>query len=204
MKPSNPTVLLCPRTTQDASGIEIPAMIRNSLLLTITVSMLALSSICRAQSPGVQTTREPTKTTLVTGLPGFKNDSNGSVAVEKGNLRFVSSKKAIEIPAPSIIDVVTGSDSQRAIRGKVGTLSMFGPYGSGRFLSLFRSNLDTLTIQYRDGDGGLHGVIFTMTVGKAELLKQQLIAQGARTAIATESSGSHETSKRSETTEQNP
>lgn len=204
MKLSNPTVLLRPRTTQDESGTEIPAMIRNSLWLTITFAMLALSPLCRAQSPGVQTTREPTKTTLVTGLPGFKDDSNGSLAVEKGNLQFVQSKNAIEIPAPSIIDVVTGSDSQRVIRGKVGTLSMFGPYGSGRFLSLFRSNLDTLTIQYRDDDGGLHGVIFTMVVGKAELLKQQLIAQGARTTIATESSGSPRTSKLSEATEQNP
>ena len=204
MKPSKPTVLLRPRTTQDQSSTEIPAMIRNSLWLTITFVMLALSPLCRAQSPGVQTTREPTKTTLVTGLPGFKDDSTGSLVVEMGNLQFVQSKNAIEIPAPLIIDVVIGSDSQRMIRGKVGTLSMFGPYGSGRFLSLFRSNLDTLTIQYRDGDGGLHGVIFTMMVGKAELLKQQLIAQGARTTIATESSGSHKTSKLSEATEQNP
>lgn len=204
MKLSNATVLLCPRTTQHASGIEIPAMVRNSLLLTITFAMLALSPLCLAQSPGVQTTREPTKATLVTGLPGFKDDSNGSLAVDKGNLQFVQSKNAIEIPAPSIIDIVTGSDTQRVIRGKVGTVSMFGPYGSGRFLSLFRSNLDTLTIQYRDGDGGLHGVIFTIVVGKAELLKQQLIAQGARTTIAAESSGSHKTSKLSEATEQNP
>ena len=204
MKSSNPTVLLRPRTTQDKSSTEIPAMIRNSLWLTITFAMLALSPLCRAQSPGVQTTREPTKTTLVTGLPGFKDDSTGSLVVEKGNLQFVQSKNAIEIPAPSIIDVVIGSDSQRVIRGKVGTVSMFGPYGSGRFLSLFRSNLDTLTIQYRDGDGGLHGVIFTMGVGKAELLKQQLIAQGARTTITTESSVRHKMSKPSEATEQNP
>ncbi len=204
MKLSDPTVPLCPRTTQDASGIEISAMIRNSLLLTMTFAMLALSPLGRAQSPGVPTISEPTKTTLVTGLSGFKDDSNGTLAVEKGNLQFVHSKNAIEIPASSIIDVVTGSDTQRVIHGKVGTLSMFGPYGSGRFLSLFRSNLDTLTIQYRDGDGGLHGVIFTMAVAKAELLKQQLVAQGARTIVANESSGSPKTSKLGETTEQNP
>ena len=204
MKPSNPTVLLRPRTTQDASGTEAPATIRNSLLLTITFAMLVLAPLCRAQSPDVPTTWQPTKTTLVTGLPSFKDDSNGSLVVEKGNLQFVHSKKATEIPASSIIDVVTGSDSQRVIRGKIGTVSMFGPYGSGRFLSLFRSKLDTLTIQYRDGDGGLHGVIFSMAVGKAELLKQELIAQGARPTIPTESSGSHETSKLSETTEQKP
>jgi hypothetical protein len=195
MKASNPTAPLRPRMTRDASGIEISAMIRKSILLTFTFAMLALSPLCRAQS-------QP-KTTLVTGLPGFKDGSNGSLTAEKGNLQFVHSKNAIEIPASSITDVVTGSDSQRVIRGIAGTVSMFGPYGSGRFLSLFRSKLDTLTIQYRDGNGGLHGVIFTMVVGKAELLKQQLIAQGAHTTIAIESSARHETLKLCETTEQN-
>jgi hypothetical protein len=45
-------------------------------------------------------------------------------------------------------------------------------------------------------------VIFTLGVGEAELLKKQLIAQSARATIATEGSDSHETSKLSETTEQ--
>jgi hypothetical protein len=170
--------------------------IKRSALIVGTVLMTALTSPAQ--------TREPTKTTLVTGLPGFKDGSNGSLTAEKGNLQFVHSKNVIEIPAPSITDVVTGSDSQRVIHGKAGAVSMFGPYGSGRFLSLFRSKLDTLTIQYRDGDGGLHGVIFTMAVGQAELLKQQLIAQGAHTRIVSESSGTHETSNLSETTEENP
>ena len=56
------------------------------------------------------------------------------------------------------------------------------PYGGGRFLSLFRKKIDTLTIQYRDVDGGLHGAIFTMPVGNSELMKTALLAQGAHTA----------------------
>jgi hypothetical protein len=43
-----------------------------------------------------------------------------------------------------------------------------------------------LTIKYRDADGGLHGVIFTVPLGKAELIKKELIAQGAHTTIATQ------------------
>jgi len=145
----------------------------------------------------------PTNATLVMGAPGVKGNSNGSLTVEKGRLHFVHSKNAIDIPAPLITDLVTGNDSQRAIRGTAGTISMFGPYGSGRFLSLFRSKLDTLTLQYRDPDGGLHGLIFTMSAGRAELLKEQLIAQGAHTTIETEKSARQETSK-PETTEQQP
>ena len=146
----------------------------------------------------------PTKSTLVMGLPGFKDNSNGSLTVEKASLHFVHSKNAVDIPAPSITDLVTGGDSQRVIRGTAGTVSMFGPYGSGRFLSLFRSKLDTLTLQYRDADGGLHGSIFTMAVGQAELVKQQLIAEGAHTTVKTENSGAQERSKLSESTEQKP
>lgn len=148
--------------------------------------------------------KAPTKATLVTGLPGLKDNSNGSLTVEKGNLHFVHSKNAADIPVPSIIDLVTGGDSQRVIRGTAGTVSMFGPYGSGRFLSLFRSKVDTLTLQYRDTDGGLHGAIFTMAAGQAEPLKQQLLAEGAHTTVVTDNSDTQRTSKLSKNAEQNP
>jgi len=146
----------------------------------------------------------PVKATLVIGATGVKDNSNGSLTLEKGNLHFVHAKDTVDIPAPSITDLITGSDSQRVIRGTAGTISMFGPYGSGRFLSLFRSKLDTLTLQYRDPDGGLHGLIFTMSVGHAELLKRELVAQGAHTTVETQKSSEQGTSKVSETTEQKP
>jgi hypothetical protein len=138
-----------------------------------------LVSVSNAQqAPG------PTKVVQLTGLAGVKNNTKGKLEkVESGNLHFVHSKSNLDVAATSIQDVVTGNDSQRMIRGTLGTLTMFAPYESGRFLSLFRSPLDTLTIQYRDADGGLHGAIFTMPVGKAEVIKSELIAQGAHTSI---------------------
>jgi hypothetical protein len=48
---------------------------------------------------------------------------------------------------------------------------------------LFRKKLDTLTIQYRDADGGLHGAIFTVSRGKADSIKEELVAQGAHTSV---------------------
>jgi len=50
MKPINRPAPLRPRMTHDASGIGIQAMIRNSVLLTITFAMLALSPLCSAQT----------------------------------------------------------------------------------------------------------------------------------------------------------
>jgi hypothetical protein len=119
----------------------------------------------------------------ITGLSGVKEHAKGHLTVDKGNLQFSNSKVKADVAVTSVQDVVTGNDSQRMIRGFVGTLTMIAPYESGRFLSLFRLKLDTLTIQYRDADGGLHGAIFTMAVGKADPLKKELVAQGAHTSI---------------------
>lgn len=121
----------------------------------------------------------------LTGLAGVKNKTKGTVKVENGNLQFVHAKARTELAVSTIEDVVTGNDSQRAVHGFVGTLTMFAPYGGGRFLSLFRTKLDTLTLQYRDSDGGLHGAIFTMDVGNADSLKKLLVAQGAHTSLPT-------------------
>jgi len=134
------------------------------------------------ESPQPQT---PIKSVQLVGLAGVKENTGGTLTVEGGKLLFAHAKSTSDIAASSMEDVVTGNDSQRVVRGALGTLSMLGPYGSGRVVSLFRSKLDSLTIQYRDGDGGLHGVVFTVPVGKAESLKQELIALGARTSIPT-------------------
>jgi hypothetical protein len=152
----------------------------------VVPSTLSLVLILLFASAGnAQQQPAPTKAVQLTGLVGVKDNTKGTLAVESGALRFVHSKTSSELAPGSMLDVVTGNDSQRVIGGTVGTMSMFAPYGSGRFLSLFRSKLDTLTIQYRDADGGLHGVIFTSPVGTAEATKDELVGLGARTSIPT-------------------
>jgi hypothetical protein len=133
-----------------------------------------------------QQQQTPPKAVQLMGLTGVKQNTQGNLTVESGNLRFAHSKTNTDLAASSMQDVVTGSDSQRVIRGTLGTLSMFGPYGSDRFLSLFRSKLDTLTIQFHDADGGLHGAVFTMPVGSADATKNELVALGAHTSIPKE------------------
>ena len=127
-----------------------------------------------------------TKVVQVMGLVGVKNNTGGRLALESGNLRFSHEQAKVDVAATSVEDVITGNDSQRLVHGTLGTLTMFGPYESGRFLSLFRTKLDTLTIKYRDTDGGLHGAVFTMAAGKAEVLKKELLAQGAHTSVPIE------------------
>ena len=123
------------------------------------------------------------KVVVIKGLPGVKDNTKGTLIIGEGSMHFAHEAVKSDLATHSIDDVVTGDDSQRVIRGTVGTLSWFAPYGAGRFLSLFRSKLDTVTIKYRDTDGGLHGAIFTMPVGQAEVIKKDLLAQGARTTV---------------------
>lgn len=131
-----------------------------------------------------QQAQTETQAVQVIGLTGLKENTKGRLTVLNGTLRFVYTKGKIDVAAVSIEDVVTGKDSQRVIGGTVGTVaSLAAPYGSGSALPLLRKKVDTLTIQYRDADGGLHGAIFTVPRGQADAIKKQLVAQGAHTSV---------------------
>ena len=156
------------------------------MLSTIKVALIAATLCCCAFVGHAQQAQTVTQAVQLIGLAGLKENTKGNLTVINRTLRFIHSKGNADVAATSIENVVTGTDSQRAIGGTLGTLTMLAPYGSGRVLSLFRTKLDTLTIQYRDADGALHGVIFTVPLGKAEMIKQELITHGAHTSIATQ------------------
>jgi len=137
-------------------------------------------------SANAQQSPQPVKAVQIIGLASVKDNAKGVLSVGNGQLHFVHSKSNSDVSALSIQDVVTGADSQRAVGKTIGMLSMAAPYGGGRFLSLFRTKIDTLTIQYRDADGGLRGAIFSMPVGAAEVIKKELVAQGAHTSAPAE------------------
>jgi hypothetical protein len=53
------------------------------------------------------------------------------------------------------------------------------PYGGGRVVSLFaHKKYDTLTLEYVDGNGGVHGAIFLVAKGQGELVRDELVARG--------------------------
>jgi hypothetical protein len=153
---------------------------------TVKVALIA-GTLCFCSFVGhAQRSQNLTQAVQLIGLAGLNENTKGNLTVIDGTLRFIHSKGNADVAATSIENVVTGTDSQRVIGGTLGTLTLLAPFGSGRVLSLFRTKLDTLTIQYRDADGGLHGVIFTVPLGKAEMIKQELITHGAHTSIPTQ------------------
>ncbi len=126
------------------------------------------------------------ETKSVFGLEGMKHNADGILSVQNGNLEFVKGKKKVDVPAASITEVLTGKDSERSIGGTFGTLTMFAPYGAGRFLSLFRNKIDTLSIEYVDASGGIHGALFTLVQGNALGAKKALLDAGAKTSVPVE------------------
>jgi hypothetical protein len=156
---------------------------RITVVVIAVVLFICNPLICVTRAQQAQTETEAVQ---VIGLAGLKDNTKGRLLVANGSLRFIHSKGNADVPAAAIQDVVTGRDSQRVVGGTLGTLTMLAPFGSGRVLSLFRTKVDTLTIQYRDGGGGLHGIIFTVPLGKAEIIKQELISHGAKTSIPTQ------------------
>jgi hypothetical protein len=165
---------------------------RITVVVIAVVLFICNPLICVTRAQQAQT---ETAAVQVIGLAGLKDNTKGRLLVANGSLRFIHSKGNADVPAAAIQDVVTGRDSQRVVGGTLGTLTMLAPFGSGRVLSLFRTKLDTLTIQYRDGGGGLHGVIFTVPFGKAETIKQELISNGAKTSIPTPAQTTTSTTK---------
>ena len=121
----------------------------------------------------------PTKAVQLTGLTGVRDNTKGTLSVENGSLHFSHAKTGADVSISSIQEVVTGTDSRESVGKTVGMVGMAAPYGGGRFLSLFRTKIDTLTIKFRDVDGGLHGAVFTMPAGTAEGIEKELVAQSA-------------------------
>jgi hypothetical protein len=150
----------------------------------VLVGIASLSAGLVISVGNAQQVSGPVKVVQLTGLAGVKDNAKGTLNVENGQLHFVHGKASSDVSASSIQDVVTGADSQRAVGGTIGLMSMAAPYGGGRVLSLFRSKIDTLTVQYREADGGLHGAILTMPVGTADVIKKELVAQGAHTTAS--------------------
>jgi len=117
----------------------------------------------------------------VIGLENIKPNTKGTLSLPPNGLEFATGKSRVDISTASIQDIFTGQESRQDVSGPVGTAAKAGiPYGGGRIVSLFSHNVEVLTVEYVDSNGGFHGTVFVLSPGNATVLKNQLIAQGAR------------------------
>lgn len=90
-----------------------------------------------------------------------------------------SGKPVAQVGIASVRRVFVGQESVQVggLPMKMGKAA--APFGGGRVVSLFaHKKYDTVTLEYVDGDGGVHGAIFQVTKGQGELVRNELVARG--------------------------
>jgi hypothetical protein len=120
------------------------------------------------------------RATHVLGFANARNNSPGTLSLQDDSVQFQhNGKPAAKVKIAKIRDVFLGAESKQ-IGGLPMTLGKTAaPFGSGRVVSLFaHKKYDTLTLEYVDANEGIHGAIFQLTKGQAELVKNELIARG--------------------------
>src|SRR6266446_3400878 len=122
-----------------------------------------------------------TRATHLLGFANARNNSIGTLSVQDDSLQFQQNgKSGAKVKIASVRDVFLGAESKQ-VGGLPMTLGKTAvPFGGGRVVSLFaHEKYDTLSLEYVDADGGIHGAIFQLKKGQAELVKNALVAQGA-------------------------
>ena len=129
--------------------------------------------------------RAPSSEARVTHVLGFEDapkNSSGQLSIEGDGLQFQKGVDApVRIKISSIRDFSIGEIDKQVggVAMKIGKVAV--PYGGGRAISLLsHKKYETLSLNYLDSTGGLHGAIFLMI--KGQTLTEALAAKGARFA----------------------
>jgi hypothetical protein len=124
----------------------------------------------------------PLRVTHILGLQGLKDNTNGTLTIQAHTLRFQPQDgSAADINISSIQEVALGVQDKEVGGTPLEIGRAAAPFGGGRVLALFaHKKYDIVTVEYRDSDGGFHGVIFQLNKGEAQVLKSKLEAGGAQ------------------------
>jgi hypothetical protein len=147
------------------------------LLISCGVASLAQNVGQRANSPAPLNIRA----THLLGFEDVSNNANGTLSFQGDALQFQKGDKpAVQVKISSVQDVLLG-DQSKEVGGLPMTLGKAAvPFGGGRAISLFaHKKYDTLTLEYVDTNGGVHGAIFLLQKGQGEVLRNELVVRGA-------------------------
>ena len=132
-------------------------------------------------SADTQTVASRLHLTHILGFEDISKNANGDISIQDGYLQFQKSEHvSAQIPVSSIQDLTLGEQDRQ-----VGGIPMMlaktaAPYEGGRVISLFsHKKYDTVTLEYVDSNGALHGAIFQLNKGEGQVLRSELEAAGA-------------------------
>jgi len=153
-----------------------------AIAAVISCGLLLATSPIHAQAVADPSpSASPMASTVIMGLEGVKNNSHGKLAVTAEGLQFTPDNGSpTEVGVASVRDVSVGLEDRQVggIPMMMGKAAI--PYSGGRFVSLFsHKKYDSLTVEYVDGNGGLHGAIFRIAKGEGLNYRRELAAKGA-------------------------
>ena len=173
---------------------------RTYAVLSLCAFLLGCSIAACAQSTATAAsagTQFSVRTTHLLGFPNTKSNCNGILSIKEDTLQFQqAAKRSAEVKIPAIQGVFLGGESKQVggVPMKVG--KMAAPFGGGRVISLFaHKKYDTLTVEYVDSDGGLHGAIFQLSKGEAALVKNELVSRGVSPNVTRDQSPERSTAE---------
>ena len=155
--------------------------------------MVGFSTGLIAQNPaetGSTARGGPTHVTHVLGLEGTPNNANGVLSIQQDALQFQrGAGPATQIGLSSIEDVSLDQEDKQTGGTPMAVTRAATPFGGGHVIGLFsHKKYDTLTVEYRDANGGLHGAIFQLNKGQGQDFRNELTAAGVH---VNPPSGSH-------------
>ena len=116
----------------------------------------------------------------LTGLEDVPRNAKGTLALEKGELQFAGAKGAGHITLTAIRTFYLEHGDMALIGGTAGKIVLFAPFGSGKAVAMIRRSIDTLTVDYSDGSGGLHEAVLLLPKGQGAEVSERLGAGGAQ------------------------
>jgi len=168
---------------------KAPARVEFPIRRTLPCLILLIAcSAMLAQNPGASPAAaggSSVRATHILGLQGVSKSAGGNLSIEGDALKFQKTEgAAAQVPISSIQDVSLGVEDRQVGGVPLAVGRAATPYAGGRVIGLFsHKKYDTLTLEYLDADGGLHGAIFEISKGQAEGFKDALVAKGAHVKV---------------------
>ena len=162
---------------RDAHFPICPTLVCLMLLIWFSTGLIAQNP-SGANSPAEGS---PMRVTHVLGLERLSKNANGNLSIQGGALHFQRDEgPAAQISISSIQDVFLGEQDKQVGGVPMALGQAATPFGGGRVIALFsHKKYDTLTLEYLDSNGGLHGVIFQLNKGQGQVFRHKLVAEGA-------------------------
>jgi hypothetical protein len=154
-----------------------PAIIRLTLLVSFGAGLIAQTTDGAKSSAA-----EPARAIHILGLENVPKGANGHLSIQAGAFQFQQDKGSGARIALASIQSVSSGEQDRQVGGVPMTVGQVAtPFGGGRVVGLFsHKKFDTLTVEYLDPNGGLHGAVFQLTKGQGDVLRNTLQADGAQ------------------------